>query len=55
MYPEYYSIVAKKIKRTYEVTDEADIAVKIKAAQDHMNPSDVIQHAIEMYCGLKKK
>jgi hypothetical protein len=44
-----------QVKRTYVISDEADVAVKIKAANDHVHPSDVVQKAIELYCGLKKK
>jgi hypothetical protein len=41
------------VKRTYEITDEADVAVKIKAVYEHLNPSDIVQRAIAAYCDLK--
>lgn len=47
--------MGNQVKRTYLLSDEADVAIKIKAASDHVHPSDVVQKAVEMYCGLKEK
>ena len=44
-----------KVKRTYFITDEIDVAVKVRAAKDHVHPSDVIQTALEEYLDLKKE
>lgn len=44
-----------QIKRTFYIRDDQDIAIKIKAAQEHIRPSDTVQKALDAYLGLEKK
>ena len=37
------------IKRTYYITDKLDMALKIRAVQDHMTYSEVVTAALERY------
>lgn len=47
--------IAHSIKRTYYLRDEQDVAIKVRAAHDHVKPSDVVERAIDQYLGLDKK
>jgi hypothetical protein len=41
-----------QIKRTFYIRDDQDIAIKIRAAQEHIKPSDTVQKALDAYLGL---
>jgi hypothetical protein len=41
------------IKRTFYLRDDQDVAIKKRAADDHIKPSDVVQKALDTYLGLK--
>lgn len=51
----YSDVIVRLIERHKYLTDEDDVAVKVRAAQDHVKPSDIVHKAIDQYLGLDKK
>jgi len=50
-----WQIVKIPVKRTYRITEQLDMALKLRAVKDRCYDSDIVVAALERYLGIKSE